>query len=71
MNKPALLSKPIRSIFISMKVKEKSSGFSRKEKDQTLRSLISSFRIENIHISESEAAEIYKKVSTRIKKLAV
>ena len=41
------------------------------EKNQTIKSLISSFRIENIHISESEAGLIYKKVETRIKKLAL
>ena len=41
------------------------------KKDQTVKSLISSFRIENIHISKSEAAEIYRKVETRIKKLAL
>jgi hypothetical protein len=56
-----------------MKTKGKTISFTAKplKKDQTVKSLISSFRIENIHISESEAAEIYKKVENRIKKLAL
>jgi len=56
-----------------MKAKEKTISFIKKpvKKDQTIKSLISSFRIENIHISESEAAVIYKKVEARIKKLAL
>lgn len=58
-------------IFITMKAKI--SAFTKKtiKKDQTIKSLISSFRIENIHISESDAAVIYKNVETKIKKLAL